>query len=230
MNTLYDTMLQTFADGLNIGSDNRHYQSITTDDQLLDFVYQTWGVYIPRTQVCEHHTTPAAAFCDAYFARTPVAIWKASRGFGGKSFLLALLSLTEAVTLNTSVNILGGSGEQSRRVLEYFTSFWNYANAPRELLAKSGSQHKMQLASGVNVQALRASQTSVRGAHVARLRLDEIDEMKQELLDAAQGQTMTMNNVPMQTVMSSTQQYADGTMATMLQRSVSKDWKVFQWC
>ena len=38
------------------------------------------------------------------------------------------------------------------------------------------------------IQALTAAQTAVRGAHPTRLLLDEIDEMKLPILEAAQGQ------------------------------------------
>jgi hypothetical protein len=57
--------------------------------------------------VCPGHSTPWRAFCDAYFARTPVQVWVASRGFGGKSFLLSLLGLVEALTLGADTNLLG---------------------------------------------------------------------------------------------------------------------------
>ena len=62
---------------------------ITTEATLKEFVRVAFGVIIPDTQVCKHHTTPFRAFADAYFARHPVSVWFASRGFGGKSFLLS---------------------------------------------------------------------------------------------------------------------------------------------
>src|SRR3990172_11636587 len=89
---------------------------LRTEAELKLFVQKAFGVSIPDVVVCEGHASPWRAFCDAYFARSPVSVWKASRAFGGKSFTLALLGLTEACTLKASINILGGSGEQSRRV------------------------------------------------------------------------------------------------------------------
>ena len=44
---------------------------------------------------------------------TSVALWIASRGFGGKTFLLALLAAANAILFETDVIILGGSGQQS---------------------------------------------------------------------------------------------------------------------
>lgn len=203
---------------------------IANEDHLRKFVRLAFGVTIPDKQVCDNHTTPWRAFADAYFARSPVTVWKASRGFGGKSYLLALLGLTEAVSLKADVNVLGGSGEQSGRVHEYMQGFWDYASAPRHLLASDPSKRETNLVWGNSVQALMASQASVRGPHPQRLRLDEADEMKLTILDAALGQPMGKDGVPSQTVISSTHQYADGTFTEMLKRAKQKGWGVQEWC
>lgn len=228
MTTVRDKMYRVLLDGL--ASDDDQKQIITTDEELLDFVETVWGVHIPAVQVCEHHVAPARAFCDAYFARSPVSVWHGSRGFAGKSFLLALLSLTEAVTLKADVNLLGGSGEQSKRILTYMDEFWKSINAPREILASDPTSRQTRLTNGATIQALMASQRSVRGPHPQRLRLDEIDEMDIALLDAAMGQTLSKPGVLSQTVMSSTRQYADGTMTEMLKRAAENSWPIYEWC
>ncbi len=203
---------------------------ITTEEDLRQFVELAWGIRIPNTKVCPHHTTPWRAFCDAYFAVSPVSIWKGSRGFGGKSFLLAALGATEAATLKASISILGGSGAQSLRVQAHMMNAWHHENAPRHLLEASGTE-RMKLVWGNIVEALMASQTSVRGPHPQRLRLDEIDEMDLSILEAAQGQPMSgATGIATQTVMSSTHQYAAGTMTEMLKRAGEKGWPVYEWC
>ncbi len=207
---------------------------LKNDAELALFVEKAFGVHIPNIQVCPNHTTPWRAFSDAYFARHPITVWKASRGFGGKSFLLALLGLVEAITLKADVSILGGSGEQSANVLRYCGEFWKYPGAPIGLL-DSDVQRETRLAWGNTIKALTASQTSVRGPHRPRLRLDEIDEMSIKIFDAAMGQTMAVVEdgeivIPAQTVASSTHQNADGTMTEVLKRAAEKDWPVYEWC
>jgi DNA-directed RNA polymerase subunit RPC12/RpoP len=201
-----------------------------SEAELRLFVEKAFGVFVPDVKVCHDHTTPWRAFCDAYFARSPVEVWKASRGFGGKSFLLALLGLTEAVTLKADVNVLGGSGEQSQRVLAHMQRFWNYRGAPRYLLTSDPSKRETRLTWGNQIQALMASQASARGPHPQRLRLDECDEMSLPILDAAMGQPMSTPDIPAQTVMSSTHQYPDGTMTEILKRAAEKGWPVHSWC
>lgn len=207
---------------------------LKNDAELSLFVEKAFGVHIPNVQVCPNHTTPWRAFSDAYFARYPITVWKASRGFGGKSFLLALLGLVEAITLKADVSILGGSGEQSANVLRYCGEFWKYPGAPIGLL-DSDVQRETRLAWGNTIKALTASQTSVRGPHRPRLRLDEIDEMSIRIFDAAMGQTMAVVEdgkivIPAQTVASSTHQNADGTMTEVLKRAAERDHPVATWC
>jgi hypothetical protein len=202
---------------------------IRDEQTLKDYLYLAYGVVIPDRQVCDGHSTPWRAFCDSYFARYPVTVWKASRGFGGKSFTLSMLGKVEAETLKADVNILGGSGEQARRVLDHMTKFWSAENAPRDLLV-GGVQREMRLKWGNQIQALMASQASVRGPHPQRLRCDEVDEMKLPILDAALGQTMSSEEIPAQTTLSSTHQYADGTMTEVLKRAARNGWPVYEWC
>lgn len=202
---------------------------IRNDSTLKEFVRLAFGVNIPDKPICKNHQTPFAAFADAYFARSPISIWKASRSLGGKTFLLSLLSLTEALTLKCDVSLIGGSGEQSKRALEAMQKFTAYQNAPRHLL-RSEILRETKFAWGNQVEALMASQASVRGPHPARLRCDEVDEMDLAILDSALGQPMSQGDVLSQVVQSSTHQYADGTMAEVLKRAGENGHSVFEWC
>jgi hypothetical protein len=191
------------------------------DAELKAFLFNTFGLRIPDNQVCPNHTTPFRAFADAYFARHGVTIWKASRGFGGKTYLLALLGHCEADTLGAEVTILGGSGEQSTRVLEYLQK-WSSG--------EENIQRRTRYRGGGIVTALMASSKSARGPHPSRLRCDEVDEMDLEILDAAMGQPMSTLTVPKQTVLSSTHHYADATFTEVLKRASENGWPVQEWC
>ena len=206
---------------------------IQTEDELKIFVQKALGINIPDKKICAHHDTPFRAFADAYFAREPICVWWASRGFGGKSLTLAALGLTEAITLKADVNILGGSGEQSQNVHKYNQIFWanpGMRGIKQNLLSSDPTQRETTLNWGNTIRALLASQTSVRGPHPQRLRCDEIDEMDINILDAALGQPMSKNGIRSQTVLSSTYQNADGTMTEILNRARKKGWPVYRWC
>jgi hypothetical protein len=129
------------------------------------------------------------------------------------------------------VRVLGGSGEQSENVHRYCREFWQYRSAPRQLLASDPIKRATRLVWGNSIEALMASQRSVRGPHPQRLRLDEIDTMDMAIFDAAMGQPMQGDSgIPAQTVASSTHQYADGTMTKVLGRAAEMNWPVYEWC
>lgn len=224
-------MLNDLSDQLETAA-GEDIRQIKTEEDLAEYLWETFGVRIPDRVVCEHkgHVSPWRAFCDAYFARHQVVVWKASRGLGGKTFLLATLALVEAVTLKADVAVLGGSGEQSARVLETMEGHWNHPGAPRRLLASEPAIRKTKLIYGNKIEALMASQRSVRGPHPQRLRLDEIDEMDKALLDASTGQTLSKRGIATQTVMSSTHHNAGGTFDYVLQLAVEKGWPIYEWC
>lgn len=230
------------------GSDDQARKIIApaTYDELWDLVYWLWSIKIPRNESgherCreEGHVAPFTAFARAFFAEDPIAIWHASRGLGGKSVTLATLALTEAVVLGAKVNLLGGSGEQSERVLNYMYGeenpdiFWGAPGAPRSLIRggfeKGALKKTTKLENGGYIRALMASSRSVRGPHPERLRIDEADEMELTIYDAAMGQTMATRGIDAQTVASSTWHNADGTMTELLRRAEDKDWPVYRWC
>lgn len=206
-----------------------------TDEELWWWTLATWGVKIPRQRVCPGHQSPFEAYADAFFARSSTAIWKASRGFGGKTQLLSLLGMSELVALGAFATILGGSGAQSLRVHETMTEAWNYKGAPSYMLLRDPTKYDTYLTNGGHARTLMASTKSVRGPHPQRMRLDEIDEMEMKVLESAQGQPMRKKNsagvmVDTNTVMSSTHQYPDGTMTKMLKRAEQEGWPVYQWC
>jgi len=203
---------------------------LRTEAELSLYLDKAFGMRFPDLQVCQGHVSPWRAICDAFFARHRVAVWLASRSFGGKSYALAALGLAEATALKADVNILGGSGKQSQQVHDYMAQAWNWRGAPRDLLTDEPLKMGTRLAWGNSIQALMASQTSVRGPHVSRLRLDECDEMDIRILDAALGQAMGKGGIAAQIVLSSTHHNPDGTFTEVLRRAREKGWPIYSWC
>lgn len=222
------------------------------DRELWQYCAMIWGIKIPARRVCSSHVSPFRAFADAYFARNTVNIWWAARAFGGKSFTLALLGLTNQVTLGAEVSILGGTGEQSKRVLNYLKcrdaksrdKFWGAEYAPKGLKDGeiTGTESKT-IAFGNRppgiLTCLMASDASVRGPHPQRLLIDETDCVDWDILDTAMGQTISTFNkdgtyaIRKCTVLSSTWQNPDGTLTKLMK--MAKDpsrtgWRIYPWC
>jgi hypothetical protein len=205
-------------------------EGFNSPQKLARFVYTTYdGLRIPSIPCCKGHSSPWDAFVDSFYAATPVVVWKASRGFGGKSFLLSLLADTLCLALDAEVNLLGGTGQQSKRVLEAITTLHTKRNYPKHKLIDEQT-HITRYQGGAKLTALMASQASVRGPHPQRLLLDEVDEMDLDIFDAAMGQPMSRNGVVAGVTASSTHQNADGTMTEILKRAGQRGWRVHEWC
>lgn len=207
---------------------------ITDPDELRVYLEVCWGTIIPDERVCAEHSTPWRAFLDAYFAPEPIIVWEGSRGYSGKSFTMATLGICEGTALGSDVNILGGSGEQAMRVLSTMQDKWSFENAPRNMLVGE-AMRITRLTNGCTIRSLMASQASVRGPHPQRLRVDEVDEVDLAILDAALGQPMTKrgaygNEVRAGTLLSSTHQYAEGTMTEVKKRAQAQGFPYHAWC
>ena len=208
-----------------------HFHLPLADEEALRlFLYHGFGFTLPDVQVCEDHCSPWRAFADAFFGKHRVSVWHSSRGFGGKSLACAMLGLTQALTLKCDVTILGGSGQQSANVHRYMTKAWDYPQAPRDLLAGDPYKMETRLSWGNSIKALLASQASVRGPHPVKLICDEVDEMDPNIWHASLGQPMSKAGVDASIVLSSTLQYADGTMAEVLKMAAERQWGIYRWC
>lgn len=204
------------------------------DDELYSLVQALWGITIPRDKHCANHQAPFDAFSTAFFAREPQVLVRGSRGLSGKTALMSALGLTQAVVWGADVNIVGGSEQQALNALAHMKRFWDHPSAPTYMLKADNTQRQV-LSNKAVINPLTASQRSVRGPHPARLLLDEIDEMDEDILESAKGQPMPQKNwlgveIPQQTIMVSTLQYADGTMMKEMQRFDEEQLPIMEWC
>lgn len=206
------------------------------DDELWDYVRDTWDYEIPRYvhPECEDrgHVAPFEAFAESYFARVKNSMWLGSRGFSGKSLTSSILCITEETTLGAEVALLGGSKEQAARCHEYTQGFWELPTAPTHLLMESPTLSKTKLTNGGIETVQAASSKSVRGAHPQRLRGDEVDEMDIAILDAALGQPLEKNGITDQVTLTSTHHYPNGPVTEMKRRVADGEgnWVIREWC
>jgi hypothetical protein len=186
-----------------------------TDSELYYLVQALWGVTIPRHKVCPDHDAPFDAFADAYFERNgSIALWHGSRGLSGKSFMVSILGITKAFIKGADVNLLGGSLAQSTNIHEHMRNAFGNKNAPVYMIESEGN-YLIKLNNRARIRPLTASQKTVRGPHPPFLICDEIDEMDEDILNAALGQPMPQKNyagelIKPYTVMVSTWQNSDG--------------------
>ncbi|MBK7406534.1 MAG: hypothetical protein IPJ41_18545 [Phycisphaerales bacterium] len=170
-----------------------------TADQLHDWLRSTLDLSIPRTPITPGHAAPFAYIEHAFFEAghlldpphpTPAGpaldavVW-ANRG-GGKTFLGALATMLDLVFKpGIEIRILGGSLEQSKRMLAHLRRFFQH-EALEPMLDGRITEHRVRLRNGSIAEVLAQSQTSVRGTRVQKLRCDEVELFDPEVWEAAQ--------------------------------------------
>ena len=83
---------------------------------------------------------------------------------------------------------------------------------------------------GSRVAILAASSTSVRGPHVASLRLDEVDEIDPDLREASYGMAMARHGLSATVTMTSTWHRVGGPMSDLIDRGQGGEFPVYSWC
>lgn len=210
-----------------------------TRAELKFFFEFFFGLILAEKAVCGEHISPLDAVCAYYLDKEPVVLIKGSRGLSGKSRTLAGLAVLELLS-GSNLVVLGGSAQQSRTVHEAEIEIWNHdlilpdgtvLDAPlKSFLAEEPTQYITKMKAGNKLQALTASQTSVRGKHPEKLFLDEADEMSLAILESSFGMPMQRGDIVPQILITSTHQYPDGTMSELIRRAHNRNWYFGSWC
>jgi hypothetical protein len=225
---LFSSMFKNYGD-IQLGKTDfvKELRAIKTDAELLAFVKHHFKIHIPYEPVCEDHQSPGQAFCDAFFGRSQTALWWASRA-SFKSFGTGLLTVLDTLRYDhCETTILAGSEEQGRQV--YGAAHRHIYESQLDHMFKLRAQRSTSI-NGSQFTILTASPKSVRGPHPQRLKLDEVDEIPEEIYAAAVNQPMTKHGVPMQMLMTSTMHRVGGMMSEIVDAAPSTGLKVYKWC
>jgi hypothetical protein len=189
------------------------------------------NVRFPHPKVCENHQSPLDAIWAAYSEEDDSLIWYAMRG-SGKTYKLSCLTYMESIFKpKCGITILGGSLEQSQRAIGYLGQMWSLEHAPKHLLSGgSVAGRGYKLNNGSWVTALAASGKSVRGPHPAKLRLDEVDEMDEQIYQSSLGQPKANFGIKDNILISSTLHHPFGLMSEIIDNRFETGHKLYQWC
>jgi hypothetical protein len=126
--------------------------------------------------------------------------------------------------------ILGGSEAQSAQIYDALRNFRDCEALPGYDPFAAFQVTSAAYVTGSEVSFIPASPKSVRGPHVATLRLDEVDEIDPDIRDAAMGMAMAIDGMPSSITMTSTWHRIAGPMAELVERGRSGDFPVFSFC
>lgn len=205
----------------------------TSRRHLWLWVERYTGVRIPTHSVCQGHAAPFDLFARQVLERPPLALWHGPRG-SGKSFLSAIdTHLSSRFIPRHGARILGGSLAQSEQihqalkevVVEGAGSLGSDSQSIRRFTKNEVTYHN-----GSTVAILAASPTSVRGPHVASLKLDEVDEIETDIRESAMGMAMEIRGVRSSILMTSTWHRTSGPMSELMEKGRSGAFPVDTFC
>lgn len=196
-------------------------------------MYAFTGIRIARNAVCQGHSAPLAMFVEQVLTRPSLSLWHGPRG-GGKSFLSALdTHMTSRFNPRHGTRILGGSKAQSAQIYEAIRDAVQHGRGPLGSDADSIAtllKTEASYVNGSNVSILAASPTSVRGPHVPSLKLDEVDEIPDDLRQSATGMCMDIRGQKASILMTSTWHRMAGSMASLMDQGRKGEFPVHTFC
>jgi hypothetical protein len=193
------------------------------------------GVKIPDEAVCKGHVSPFTYLRDTILSPAQSVADKvcwACRG-GGKTMLGAISTWLDSITMaGCETKILGGSLEQSARLYAYTEEFWGDKDSYfyERYLAAEPMTRKTLLKNKSSFSVLTASTRSVRGPHVQRVKLDEIDEFDKEIYEASCYIAMSKRGIRGCTELFSTMHRPYGLMAEIIDSCAERGYKLYKWC
>lgn len=204
-----------------------------TYDHLWWWVYRFTGIKMPREAICRGHSAPFDLFARQVIERPSVSLWCGPRG-SGKSFMSAIdTHVTSRFNPRHGTQILGGSLAQSEQTYQaiddaVIQGFGDFGSDRDSIFSfhKKGVRYK----NGSSVSILAASSHQVRGPHVPSLKLDEVDEIADDIRESAMGMAMEVRGQRSSVLMTSTWHKVGGPMAQLMERGYAGAFPVNTWC
>ena len=194
-----------------------------TDVELQAYCWAFFDKFIPAKSFCEGHCSPFNYLASSYFGKHNHCVVWANRA-GGKTLLGAVAALLDAIHRpQCATRVLGGSLEQADRMYEHCKAG---LGCFEDALAGDVMQRKTRFKNGSNIEIFAASQKSVRGSHVPRLKIDEVDEIDAEVYQAALFVSQSTSTIPAITENFSTMHRPSGLMAEVIDNTDT----LFKWC
>jgi hypothetical protein len=199
-------------------------------DEMLRRCEEQLGLKLPTEPVCSNHQAPGQYFLDSISSRDGGQPIVCACRSGGKTELTALIALIESVAYSDcGTRILGGSETQSLGLYEHLTEFIKHGDL-YDLLDGEPLTTRVKFKNGSRARILAASQRSVRGPHVPRLILDEVDEIEPEIYRAALPILTSTSDIPGTLRILSTMNRPDGLMGQIMEEGVDAGRQFYTWC
>lgn len=195
---------------------NEELRKPQTDDELWQFIFDTWGLAFPRKNPVQGHDTVFGFVADMFFERESNAILLANRN-GGKTFAVALIAVLDSIFKpgNETASVAAIMSQTQKG----YRHFLNFLKNPKIWMdVEKSIQSDTTFLNGSRVEILTGTISGVNSPHPNKANADEVELMKweviQEFLSMAKGDRET--GVKARNILTSTRKYIYGSMQRIL--------------
>ena len=212
-----------------------------TNDELDEFIRAAFGIFLPRKSITPGHSTPFEFISDLFFERVKNALGFANR-LGGKTFSIAICNLLDMMFKpNCEIASAGAIKAQAEKCYRYFSGFLEFSWFQKlnvEFRKRTGVdfcgirdsiQSRTIFGNGSRMEIITGSEKGFRSPHPHKARIDEIDDIPWEILQIGLSMAHSSFGIRGQNVFTSTRQQQAGSMQRLLDESVEKGIKVYEW-
>lgn len=216
-----------------------------TPDALHAWLRTNLEINLRRTPHLPAHAAPFDYLCHAFFegrdgwdldrgeeiGAADCVVW-ACRG-GGKTFLGALATALDLYFKpGIQVRILAGSLEQAGRMHAHLATLFEHPILASTLAGRI-TERRIRTRDGSMAELLAASQASVRGTRVQKIRCDEVELFDARIWEAAQLATRSavINGRPVRAAIEcfSTMHLPHGMMSRLVEEAAAGKRRLFKW-
>jgi hypothetical protein len=199
-----------------------------TRQSLEKYIGHFLGVSVPNRAACEGHDAPLDYLEHVLLDGGGNTLVWACRG-GSKTMLAAMLTVLESIFQpGLETRILGGSLAQSSYMYEYVRRFLRSEPLGTVVGRMTGTSACLQ--NGSRIEILPQSDRAIRGVHVPRLRLDEVEEFRADIFEGALFLPQSVGTTAARIEMLSTLHRPYGIMSELVDGAEDKGLRVFKWC
>lgn len=208
----------------------RSAETPKTDDELWNFIYDTWGIRIPRNAVVAGHSAPFQFVADAFFEREQNIIAFANRN-GGKTLDFAILEVLDSIFKDKcETGHVAAIRTQANKGYRYFLDFirhpkiWPYV--------ASSIQSETRFSNSATVQILTGTVSGVNSPHPHKAKADEVELMDWDVIQEFFSMAKSGDGIKAQNILTSTRKYIYGSMQRILnliKQGEMPGWKIYHW-
>lgn len=209
-----------------------------TAAELYEFLTALSGEIIPAHPICEGHGSPWAYIWRSY--RIDLPEWKAKTRrnvicigprSGVKTLSQAKLIVAEMLMKKQCETIgMGAIEQQSNRCYEYASKYLKHPVIQQMGLIQSILSKKVVLKNKSSYEQVCATVSGVNSAHTQKVRLDEVDLVREHVIEEAKMIPSTKHGIAAHMNFISTRKYVDGPMDNLAETAEAREFDVITWC